>query len=279
MVNDPSTDDLICWAEDGKSFFVNRQEDFARKVLPRFFKHNKFSSFVRQLNMYGFHKVPHLQQGVLETDSDSERWEFSNPNFQRNKPELLTLVTRKKGVSADEKELSGVDLQHILEEIKSIKRHQMSISTQLQNIQRDNQILWQETVQARERHLRHQETIDKILQFLASVFSSSGAGEKRNVIPRKRRFLLGPGESVEQETEPIEGAIVSNEDDDNERPTKQQKQQNEALFNINDYVNDVNDQADEEEISNPIPTNIPANDLQDAIALNNKSKIGKKKAS
>ncbi|CAO3658166.1 unnamed protein product [Rhizopus microsporus] len=273
MVNDPSTDDLICWAENGKSFFVNRQEDFARKVLPRFFKHNKFSSFVRQLNMYGFHKVPHLQQGVLETDSDSERWEFSNPNFQRNKPELLTLVTRKKGVSADEKELSGVDLQHILEEIKSIKRHQMSISTQLQNIQRDNQILWQETVQARERHLRHQETIDKILQFLASVFSSSGAGEKRNVIPRKRRFLLGPGESVEQETEPIEGAIVSNEDDDNERPTKQQKQQNEALFNINDYVNDVNDQADEEEISNPIPTNIPANDLQDAIALNNKSKI------
>ena len=273
MVNDPSTNDLICWAEDVKSFFVNQQEDFARKVLPRFFKHNKFSSFVRQLNMYGFHKVPHLQQGVLETDSESERWEFSNPNFQRSKPDLLVLVTRKKGVSADEKEISNVDLQHILDEIKSIKRHQMNISTQLQTIQRDNQILWQETVQARERHLRHQETIDKILRFLASVFSSNGNNEKRGVIPRKRRFLLGPGNNdLDQETNHLgENAIVTSEDSDDERPMKQQR--TEPSFNIDDYVNHQNDLTTD--INTSVLNNAPANDLQDAISLNNKSKIGK----
>ncbi|EIE87401.1 hypothetical protein RO3G_12112 [Rhizopus delemar RA 99-880] len=271
MVNDPTTNDLICWAEDGKSFFVNQQEDFARKVLPRFFKHNKFSSFVRQLNMYGFHKVPHLQQGVLETDSESERWEFSNPNFQRSKPELLVLVTRKKGVSADEKEISNVDLQHILDEIKSIKRHQMNISTQLQTIQRDNQILWQETVQARERHLRHQETIDKILRFLASVFSSNGNNEKRGVIPRKRRFLLGPGNNdLDQETNHLgENAIVTSEDSDDERPMKQQR--TEPSFNIDDYVNHQHDLTTD--INTSVLNNAPANDLQDAISLNNKSKI------
>lgn len=287
MVNDPESDELICWAEDGASFFVNRQEDFARKVLPRFFKHKKFSSFVRQLNMYGFHKVPHLQQGVLETDGESERWEFSNPHFQRDQRDLLLLVNRKKGPNADEKEISSIDLHHILEEIQSIKKHQMNISTQLQNIQRDNQVLWQETIAARERHLRHQETIDKILRFLASVFSSN---EKRPAIPRKRRFLLGPADgpeheieldeadSIEPDTE-VRNMATSISEESGGRPTKIPRQ-NEltASFNINDYVNGKNELL---ELSIDLPehlknsaTNTTSSDLEDAIALNDQSKIG-----
>lgn len=280
MVNDPESDDLICWSEDGTSFFVHKQEDFARKVLPRFFKHRKFSSFVRQLNMYGFHKVPHLQQGVLETDSESERWEFSNPHFQRNRRDLLLLVNRKKGPDAEEKEISTVDLHHILEEIQSIKKHQMNISTQLQNIQRDNQVLWQETVAARERHHRHQETIDKILRFLASVFSN---GEKRNAISRKRRFLLGPagehdGELSDDDHHHLpqqqQSAFISEE----ERPTKIARQNGPepSSFDLDDLVG-KNDSLNlptalPPHIKNSESTKTSSSELEDAIALNDQSK-------
>jgi heat shock transcription factor len=82
MVNDPSTDDMIRWTEDGTSFTVPSSEKFGKEMLPRFFKHSNFGSFVRQLNMYGFHKVPHLQQGVLKHDEGekekAEILEFRN---------------------------------------------------------------------------------------------------------------------------------------------------------------------------------------------------------
>ncbi|ORX82800.1 hypothetical protein K493DRAFT_167356, partial [Basidiobolus meristosporus CBS 931.73] len=170
MVGEPTTNELIRWSEDGTSFIVTKHEEFAKEVLPRFFKHNNFSSFVRQLNMYGFHKIPHLQQGVLQADEGAERWEFSNPHFLKNQPDLLYLVTRKRGREVEDKEAGGLDLNNVMSEIASIRKHQLTISADLKNLQRENQQLWQETLSSRERYNRQQETIDKILRFLASVF-------------------------------------------------------------------------------------------------------------
>ncbi|PWN54064.1 hypothetical protein IE53DRAFT_372711 [Violaceomyces palustris] len=158
MVDDPKTDELIRWSPDGASFFVPNHVRFGDEVLPRFFKHNRFSSFVRQLNMYGFHKVPHLQQGALKHDlpTENELWEFTNPNFHRDKPELLA----KSG---------GLQLSSVLSAIHAIKNAQSSISADLRHLQNSNQGLWQEAIESRQRSKRQQETINKILRFLAGV--------------------------------------------------------------------------------------------------------------
>ncbi|KAK4742997.1 hypothetical protein SAY87_000998 [Trapa incisa] len=84
LVDDPSTDDVISWNEKGDTFVVWKNDEFARDLLPKFFKHNNFSSFVRQLNTYGFRKtVP-------------DKWEFSNDNFKRDHKELLSQIHRRK---------------------------------------------------------------------------------------------------------------------------------------------------------------------------------------
>ncbi|KAJ3060715.1 stress-responsive transcription factor hsf1, partial [Podochytrium sp. JEL0797] len=53
-------------------------------------------------------------------------------------------------------------------------RHQITISSDLSTIQRDNQSLWNEMIVMREQYRRQQDTIDKIVRFLASVFESRG---------------------------------------------------------------------------------------------------------
>ncbi|XP_047323855.1 heat stress transcription factor B-3-like [Impatiens glandulifera] len=84
LVEDPATDGVISWNAEGTAFVVWQPAEFARDLLPTFFKHCNFSSFVRQLNTYGFKKVV------------TTRWEFSNDNFQKGKKDLLCKIRRRK---------------------------------------------------------------------------------------------------------------------------------------------------------------------------------------
>lgn len=67
----------------GDSFTVHNDKDFEREVLTANYRHGKFSSFQRQLNMYGFRKVP-----------DCSDRTYSHPFFRRNCPQLLKKVRR-----------------------------------------------------------------------------------------------------------------------------------------------------------------------------------------
>ena len=48
---------IASWSEDGKMFIIKDQKVFEKEVIPQFFDHNKFTSFARQLNFYGFRKM------------------------------------------------------------------------------------------------------------------------------------------------------------------------------------------------------------------------------
>lgn len=52
MVDDPSTDKIVSWSPADNSFVIWDPPEFAKELLPKYFKHSNFSSFVRQLNTY-----------------------------------------------------------------------------------------------------------------------------------------------------------------------------------------------------------------------------------
>lgn len=95
MLEDKSIEHLISWSNNGDSFVMSPSNEFS-KVLAQYFKHTNISSFVRQLNMYGFHKV----SDVFHTgSSESALWEFRHGNGNFKKGDLLGLREIKRRAS------------------------------------------------------------------------------------------------------------------------------------------------------------------------------------
>ncbi|MCO5558864.1 hypothetical protein L7F22_012453 [Adiantum nelumboides] len=88
MVDDATTDAVVSWNPTGTSFVVWDPQHLCLHLLPRYFKHSNFSSFIRQLNIYGFRK------------SDPDRWEFANRGFVRGQRHLLQGIRRRTPAGA-----------------------------------------------------------------------------------------------------------------------------------------------------------------------------------
>lgn len=90
--------ELIRWSENGDSFIVVDEDEFAKTLIPELFKHNNYASFVRQLNMYGFHKKVGLSDNSMRASERKNKSpsEYYNPYFKRGRPNLLWLIQKPK---------------------------------------------------------------------------------------------------------------------------------------------------------------------------------------
>ncbi|KAI0161285.1 hypothetical protein GGR57DRAFT_490067 [Xylariaceae sp. FL1272] len=90
--------DLIRWSDKGDSFIVLDEDEFAKTLIPELFKHNNYASFVRQLNMYGFHKKVGLSDNSMKASERKNKSpsEYYNPYFRRGHPNLLWLINKPK---------------------------------------------------------------------------------------------------------------------------------------------------------------------------------------
>ncbi|TMW61917.1 hypothetical protein Poli38472_010980 [Pythium oligandrum] len=84
---DTESEAVLRWTSDGRAFEIHDLEALTAHVLPKYFKHSKYTSFQRQLNYFNFRKWTKSRASVCT---------FSNTYFVRDDPELAWHISRKK---------------------------------------------------------------------------------------------------------------------------------------------------------------------------------------
>ncbi|XP_068341650.1 heat stress transcription factor A-3-like [Pyrus communis] len=210
LVEDPSLDPIISWGSSGGSFVVWDPLEFSRLILPRNFKHNNFSSFVRQLNTYGFRKV------------DPDKWEFANEAFQRGQRHLLKRIQRRKspqslqigsfiGPSAEEGK-SGVE-----GEIEMLRKERSVLMQELVELQQQHRgtvdhmkVVNQRLQSAEKRQKQMFSFLAKMLQNLAFVARLQIKTGKEDIGPSRvrRKFVKHQQHELGKSDADMEGQIV-----------------------------------------------------------------------
>mmetsp|Transcript_15654 Transcript_15654/g.24296 ORF Transcript_15654/g.24296 Transcript_15654/m.24296 type:complete len:403 (-) Transcript_15654:96-1304(-) len=101
IISNPEYDHIISWLPSGEAFGIHNRKDFESEILPKYFSHARFNSFVRKLNRWGFRRVnkdcgaPYLCGSIL----------FCHDNFKRDAPDNMVkkrMLDNNTKVSIDE---------------------------------------------------------------------------------------------------------------------------------------------------------------------------------
>ena len=158
-------------------------------MLPHYYKHANMASFVRQLNMYDFHKVMNVEVGGLK--AEREEVEFAHPYFERGQEHLLDQIKRKVSLATrGGNQIVPVNTEKVSEvftEVGMLKNRQEDLDEKLQYMRHENSELWKEVENLRDKHSRQQRIVNKLIQFLGAMVQTpqtpNGIGHKRKLQP------------------------------------------------------------------------------------------------
>ena len=89
ILNNITYKEIIYWNKEGKGIIITNVNEFSNMVLPEYYNHSNYSSFVRQLNLYGFHK----SKGIIK---EGEGYEHDKLNKNSTIEDFKRILKTKK---------------------------------------------------------------------------------------------------------------------------------------------------------------------------------------
>jgi acyl-[acyl carrier protein]--UDP-N-acetylglucosamine O-acyltransferase len=77
MVNNQGNAKAICWTMDGEGVLINDKQCLKKEVLPAYFAKQKYESFLRHLNLFGFKRQ-------FKNKTDHYEAIYKHPSFLRD---------------------------------------------------------------------------------------------------------------------------------------------------------------------------------------------------
>ena len=137
IINNKKNHNIIHWNNDGTRVVISDSMKCSKTILPKYFNHENYSSFIRQLNIYGFHKINNVYKSNDE--------QFINENFKKNMPiEEIKKIRRKDFFLEDEDNNGGIinstkkENKKIINEIKKQENDEKKIEKSKELIKNNN---------------------------------------------------------------------------------------------------------------------------------------------
>lgn len=126
------------------------------------------ASFIRQLNMYGFHKITSVENGGLRYEKDEI--EFSHPCFMKGHAYLLEHIKRKianpklivTSNDSGDKLIKPELMNKMLSDVKFMKGKQESLDAKFSAMKQENEALWREVAILRQKHIKQQQIVNNV---------------------------------------------------------------------------------------------------------------------
>jgi len=172
------TEGSVQWGGDGTTISITDQAAFAANVIPKFFKHSNFASFVRQLNLYGFHK----------TTQDSELCEFQHKHFKRDQPHLMVNIKRKSTMEKPDKiPGSKAEVEDLQSVTNDLKNRVATLEQALVQRDTEKQMMSQDILRLQHRYGVVEDKLSRLAWVLMKACNSISSLDPELALPSKKR--------------------------------------------------------------------------------------------
>ena len=272
ILSDNSYINIIHWDNEGKRIIVCDVINLCNVVLPKFYKHHNYSSFVRQLNMYGFRK----SKGIIKEGEAYEHEKFcaKSTNEEINKivrqsKKMKVLAnyiksTQKEDTTNDTDFLSNGNeddvLKYLYEKNEENQRNSLALKKEMEDLRKENSLLNQEIDMIKSVLNSHKLLLEKIIKknndTQANIKKNTGNIKSLNDLFNKYLYFLR-----------IYSPYV---DIENNTFTKQKTEKTEEDNEEIEKVNEINEKKDlfDNNITK-IESNVDINDNYDELSMHN----------
>ena len=263
ILKNSSYNKIIHWDTDGKRVIISDVVNLCNIVLPKFYKHHNYSSFVRQLNLYGFHK----SKGITKC---GDSYELDTFHSKATKEEISQIVKPNKKmknlveyIKSNQKEESTDNdflstgsqdevLKFLFEKTEENSQNSLILRKEMDELKEENSKLNNEIKELKSLLNSHANLIEKILKKQSESKVQKYTTNIKNLNELFNRYLyylkiyspyVNIDNLIKQKTDKEETLSADNINTD-QKETKES-----VINNINIIQSNINNENEFEEIS------------------------------
>lgn len=201
ILNDNENNDIIHWSSDDQSIIIANVNMLCNKVLPKYYKHTNYSSFVRQLNIYGFNKRKDVQK-----NKECECYIHEKFNKNISKQQIMEITKQNKRIKIfskliknqenkfdDNKDLIINDkddlFKYLINKVMDNKKYLNGLKNDVSNLRNKNNKLFEKLKKIKDNFNGHKILLNKFLNNIVNKKTNITEQKSKNIKELFKKYL------------------------------------------------------------------------------------------